>query len=168
MNHNFLVLQHSQMTQAQLDTLQTENQHLKSLLQRKESHSPKVCLLWHSYSVFTDSIRQNSFLNLALTQIWLISLFFLLSESHLRGWIPHLLPWGRVMCHLWAAWSRRIVSWGRNLLRSTRNLGIKTNMSKLCSVTPRNLLRTGTWQTHTDTQLQHQEIKPWCNSCFIL
>lgn len=32
------------MTQAQLETLQSENQHLKALLQKPQPHSPKVCL----------------------------------------------------------------------------------------------------------------------------
>lgn len=44
-SHIFLV-RFSQMTQAQLETLQTENQHLKGLLQRLESQSPQVCLLY--------------------------------------------------------------------------------------------------------------------------
>lgn len=60
MSHIFLVVHFSQMTQSQLETLQTENQHLKGLLQRKETHSSKVCLLWHSYySVITLFYRQH-------------------------------------------------------------------------------------------------------------
>lgn len=35
----------TQMTQAQLETLQAENKQLKGLLQTLQSHSPKVCLL---------------------------------------------------------------------------------------------------------------------------
>lgn len=34
-----------QMTQAQVETLQSENQHLRGLQQRLESQSPKVCFL---------------------------------------------------------------------------------------------------------------------------
>ncbi|XP_044218122.1 centrosomal protein of 63 kDa isoform X2 [Thunnus albacares] len=54
-----------QMTQAQLDTLQTENQHLKSLLQRRESHSPKrvdssLASLRESYVSSLSSLEQEN------------------------------------------------------------------------------------------------------------
>lgn len=42
------------MSQAQLETLQTENQHLIGLLQRLHSQSPTVRLLWHIYVVITQ------------------------------------------------------------------------------------------------------------------
>ncbi|KAM7410523.1 hypothetical protein PAMA_001792 [Pampus argenteus] len=54
-----------QMTQAQLDTLQTENQHLKGLLQREESHSPKrghssLVSLRESYVSSLSSLEQEN------------------------------------------------------------------------------------------------------------
>lgn len=70
-NPIFLLLWLSQMTQAQLETLQTENQHLKDLLQKLESKSPKVSLLWHShYIIYSLHILQTAadrilFLNVA-------------------------------------------------------------------------------------------------------
>ncbi|KAM7388685.1 hypothetical protein PAMP_024845 [Pampus punctatissimus] len=54
-----------QMTQTQLDTLQTENQHLKGLLQREESHSPKrghssLASLRESYVSSLSSLEQEN------------------------------------------------------------------------------------------------------------
>lgn len=66
------------MTQAQLETLQTENRHLKGLLQRLESQSPKVCLLWHSCDVVITVLQTAADRVLFLTWLqWLISLCFL-------------------------------------------------------------------------------------------
>ncbi|XP_053178306.1 centrosomal protein of 63 kDa [Scomber japonicus] len=54
-----------QMSQAQLDTLRAENQHLKSLLQSKESHSPKrrdssLTSLRESYVSSLSSLEQEN------------------------------------------------------------------------------------------------------------
>ncbi|CAK6956254.1 centrosomal protein of 63 kDa [Scomber scombrus] len=54
-----------QMTQAQLDALRAENQHLKSLLQSKESHSPKrrdssLTSLRESYVSSLSSLEQEN------------------------------------------------------------------------------------------------------------
>lgn len=52
------------MTQAQLETLQSENQHLKQQLQRFDPQSPKVGLLWQStccIGVFNLVLKRNSY-----------------------------------------------------------------------------------------------------------
>lgn len=83
--HIFLFLV-SQMTQAQLETLQTDNHHLRALLHKLESPSSKV---WHSCDVVTTwfyTLQQTGFfLHLASVLVSksdsFVHLYFVLPES---------------------------------------------------------------------------------------
>ena len=177
-SHIFL-LHLSQMTQAQLETLQTENQHLKGLLQRLESQSPKVCLLWHSCDVVITVLQTAAdrflFLTLSFSDSSLCVFYPLVHVALLRGGIHRLHPWGRVMCHLWATWSKRIGSWGRRSSdwRSPAR-PVRTNMNKLCSAMPwrtnPSLHRRGTWfaQTHNITRDKKKKLNPSLSSVLSL